>query len=196
MEEQDLALYLLIDTSGSMGWRDGAKLRLAKQLAGSLAYLALVNTEQVSAAALGPGLTGYLPLQRGKAAVGRVWRFLEQLDGAGDTDLNASLRQAGRIIKRPGIAVLISDFLSPSGYHEGLKYLQHLGQQVDCENGEAREVSITPMLLQAYRDRFREFVNELRRFCLNREIAYHTIGAEENPEDIVLRSLRSIGVLG
>ena len=216
MEEQDLLVHLFVDTSGSMAWGEASKLRLAKRLAGALGYLALVNMEQVGVAGLGRGLAPYLPAQRGRGAISRLWGFLQQLEGDGNTDLNTALRQAGKVIRGPGISIVFSDLLSPNGFSEGLKYLQHLGQQVvvlhilapeerdpnlgnfrliDCETGEAREVSITPLLLQAYREQVEQFTGGVRQFCAAREITYYPVGTEENLEDILLRSLRSLGVL-
>lgn len=217
MEEQDLLVHLLVDTSGSMGWGGGSKLRLAKELAGALGYLGLVNMEQVGAAAIGPQMGGFLPVRRGRAAVSRLWGFLHQLRSAGETDLNISLRQAGKIIRGPGVTILFSDLLSPAGFNDGLKYLQYMGQQVvvlhilapeerdpqllgnfrlvDAETGQAREASITPLLLQAYRDRVEQFLYGIRQFCNAREITYHTVGTEEDLEHVLLRSLRGAGVL-
>ncbi len=217
MEEQDLCVHLLVDTSGSMEWGEGAKLKMARELAGALGYLALVNMEQVGAAALSDNMSGFLPLQRGKAGITRLWSYLGQLHPGGATDLNLALRKTGRFIRRPGITVLLSDLMSPAGYQEGLKYLQHLGQQVvvlhimsaaekspellgnyrlvDCENQEFREVSITPMLLEAYRKQVEGFVEGITGFCGSREITYLSVAAEDKLEDILLHSLRSIGVL-
>lgn len=217
MEEQDLCVHLLVDTSGSMEWGEGAKLKMARELAGALGYLALVNMEQVGAAALSDNMSGFLPLQRGKAGITRLWSYLGQLSPGGATDLNLALRKTGRFIRRPGITVLLSDLMSPAGYQEGLKYLQHLGQQVvvlhimsaaekspellgnyklvDCENQEFREVSITPMLLEAYRKQVEGFVEGITGFCGSREITYLSVAAEDKLEDILLHSLRSIGVL-
>ncbi|WP_418791929.1 DUF58 domain-containing protein [Phosphitispora sp. TUW77] len=217
MEEQDLCVHFLVDTSGSMEWGGGTKFKIARELAGALGYLALVNMEQVGAVALNDDMSGFLPLQRGKVGITRLWGYLGQLRSGGATELNLALRSAGRFIRRPGIAVLISDLLSPAGYQEGLKYLQHLGQQVvvlhvmsaaeknpellgnyrlvDCENREFREVSITPMMLEAYRKQVESFEQGIKGFCGNREITYLSVSAEDKLEDILLHSLRSIGVL-
>ncbi|MDR3539745.1 MAG: DUF58 domain-containing protein [Desulfosporosinus sp.] len=217
MEENDLSIHLLLDTSASMAWEGSLKYQLAKQLVGALGYLALVNMEQVGVIALKQGTSRVLPLQRGRNAISRLWGFLSQLEAGGETDLNISLRQTGKYIKSPGIAILLSDMLSPSGYQEGLKYLQHLGQQVvvlhilapeerdpqllgnfrlvDCETGLEKEVSITPILLKAYKDHLEAFISSSKQFCLSREITYHLVGSDDGLEDILLRSLRGAEVL-
>ncbi len=122
MEENDLMIHLLVDTSGSMAWEESHKFLLAKQLAGALGYLALVM-EQVGVIVLNQGANRFLPLQRGRNAISRLWGFLQQLEPGGETDLNISLRQAGKFIKGPGISIVLSDMFSPSGYQEGLKSL-------------------------------------------------------------------------
>jgi uncharacterized protein (DUF58 family) len=217
MEEKDLTLHLLVDTSASMGWQGGEKLKLAKQLAGALGYLALANSEQVGAAALGKKVINFLPGQRGRATVQRFWNFLSRLEPEGATDLNAALRQMGKHIKNPGIIILVSDMLSPEGYSDGIKYLQKLGQQVvilqilapeerdpmllgnfalvDCESNLVKEVSITPLLLEAYKKQVDEFVTGVRSFCLEREITYTLIDPREGLEQILLHSLRGLGVI-
>lgn len=217
MEENDLSIHLLLDTSGSMASEGSLKYHLAKQLAGALGYLALVNMEQVGVIALNQGTSRVLPLQRGRNAISRLWGFLGQLEAGGETDLNLSLRQTGKYIKGPGIVIVLSDLLSPSGFEEGLKFLQHLGQQVvvlhilapeekdpqllgnfrlvDCETGLEKEVSITPILLRAYKDHLETFLSSIKQFCLSREITYHLVGSEDNLEDILLRSLRGAEVL-
>ena len=217
MEENDLMIHLLVDTSGSMAWERSLKFLLAKQLAGALGYLALVNMEQVGVLALNQGTNRFLPLQRGRNAISRLWGFLQQLETGGETDLNMCLRQSGKFIKGPGITIILSDMLSPSGYQEGLKYLQYLGQQVvvlhilapeerdpqllgnfrlvDCETGLEKEVSITPILLKNYKEHLEKFLSSIKQFCLSREMNYHTVSSDENLEDILLRSLRGAEVL-
>jgi len=217
MEENDLLLHLLVDTSGSMAWPAGRKLRLATQLAGALGYLALANMEQVGVVSLNRAAGAQLPLQRGRSAVSRFWGFLQGLEAGGETDLNTALRRAGKFIKGPGVCIVISDLLSPSGYEDGLKYIQHLGQQVvilhvldpaerdpqllgnfrlvDSENGTSKEVSITPLILKAYREQLEQFLNGVKQFCLSRGITYQPVSTTDNLEDILLRSLRGAGIL-
>src|SRR6202522_2974230 len=47
-EEEDLAIYLIVDASASMGFSGGEKLRYAKRLAAALAYVGLANLDRVS----------------------------------------------------------------------------------------------------------------------------------------------------
>src|SRR6201996_7547014 len=47
-EEEDLAIYFVLDTSASMAFGGGAKLRYAKKVVAALAYVGLANLDRVS----------------------------------------------------------------------------------------------------------------------------------------------------
>jgi uncharacterized protein (DUF58 family) len=77
LEEEDLDLTLLIDASASMQFGEPPKLRAAAQIAGALGYVGLSNFDRVSASFFGETLRSGFPPSRGKAATGRLFRFLE-----------------------------------------------------------------------------------------------------------------------
>ncbi|GAW91880.1 DUF58 domain-containing protein [Calderihabitans maritimus] len=218
VEEQDLIIHLFLDCSSSMACGEGRKERFARQVAGALAYLGLMSLEQVGVGGITTGLSHYLPPVRGREAVWKVWDFLESLPSGGQTDLNAALKGFARYRRRQGLAVVISDFLSPAGYREGLAYLQYLGQEVivlqvlspeeldpplrgdlrlvDVETGEAEEISLTPQLLALYRKLLREYIDRLRNFCSSRNMTFLQLDSSMPLEDVILRSLPKVGVLG
>ena len=47
-EEEDLAIYFIVDASSSMGFGDAKKLRYAKRVAAALGYVGLANLDRVS----------------------------------------------------------------------------------------------------------------------------------------------------
>src|SRR5512136_1349897 len=47
-EEEDLAIYFIVDASASMAFGDGKKLRYAKKICAALAYVGLANLDRVS----------------------------------------------------------------------------------------------------------------------------------------------------
>ncbi|NLU49436.1 MAG: DUF58 domain-containing protein [Syntrophomonadaceae bacterium] len=216
MEEQDLLLTIFLDLSQSMGWGEPAKERLARQLAGAFAYLALAGFDRVAVAACADRLQGYLPPVRGRPSLQQVWDFIAGLPLGGLTDLNTALKDFGRCAPGPGVALVVSDLLSPHGFQEGLKYLQYLKQDVillqvlspdelapalhghlrlvDSETGDAREITVTAGLLKAYRRRLEEFTRETRAFCYRRGMAFVQLGSNESFEDIILRTLPRAGV--
>ena len=218
MEEQDLLLTIFIDLSQSMDWGEPSKARMAKQIAAAFAYLALTSFDRVAIGCCSDNLRVYLPPLRGRAALKRVWDFIAGLPCEGNTDLNKSLQDFGRYARGGGMSLVISDFMSPSGYEEALKYLQYLKQDVvvlqllapdeinpplngdlrlvDCESGEAREVTVTPLVLKAYQRKLQEYNEAIRNFCYQRNFGYLQLSSSDPLEDIILRSLPSAGILG
>lgn len=138
-EEEDLALHIIVDASASMNAGTPNKLVYAHQLAMALAYVGVVKQNRVSVAAFGQsagpggGATGTLrqlsPV-RGRTGVHHVASFLlESLDAAqkastaagspgvgvqNPPDIAKALRTFARTRKGKGIAVVLSDFLTPS----------------------------------------------------------------------------------
>ena len=133
-EEEDLHIYLLVDTSASMRWTvldprtdaplRASKLDLARRLAGTLAYIGLANLDRVNVQFFSSQLGPDLGMGRGKSHFHNVVRFLDRLpDDAGETDFNRSLRAFGQRTKRRGLVLILSDFFDPRGYEEALNYL-------------------------------------------------------------------------
>src|SRR6185437_3063910 len=81
-------------------------------------------------AACRAGFDNYLPPVAGRAAAGRVWRFLVDQPLDGGTDLGRALSGYAPHTRGPGMAVVLSDLLTPSDWRAGLRALRGLRQQV------------------------------------------------------------------
>src|SRR5437588_10586110 len=190
--EENLAVTILVDCSDSM--RHGEKAALATNLAAALSYIALKSEDSVLVGALTDRLAAYRRAGSGGHAVWSVGAFLSQLPQAGATDLNRALYDLGRVITGPGLAIVISDFLSPSGYQTGLRSLARLRQEVALvqvlapdeiepdlqgdwqlrasEGSGSIDVSITPAVLEAYRRRLEMYMQELASFAHDHAMTY------------------------
>lgn len=139
-EEEDLYIYLLIDSSTSMRLgspgpggtllsrgSDGriAKLGYAAQVGAALAYVGLSNLDRVAVYAFSDGLRGQLPPARGKGRMFKVFEFLSGLSPAGQTDLRTALTEFVHRTRRRGVVVVLSDFYDTAGYEEGLNLLRY-----------------------------------------------------------------------
>jgi len=149
-EEEDLAVHILLDGSGSMDWgsesanrriSESANQRIsesnkwlyARRLAAALGYVALTSGDRLTVANLGSSFVIHYSLfgpVRGRGHTLRLFEWLGGLEAQGTTDLNASLRGYGISGGRPGLAVLISDLFSPAGYLEGLTSLAARGHEI------------------------------------------------------------------
>ncbi|MFZ5909448.1 MAG: DUF58 domain-containing protein [Chloroflexota bacterium] len=121
-EEEDLAVYILLDASRSMGWgeNDLDKFQYALRLAAGLGAVALASGDRLVAAALRDGgVAQEFGPARGQAALPRLFRFLEGLEAQGKTDLEASLRQFFVTPRRAGLVILLSDLLSAQALRPG-----------------------------------------------------------------------------
>src|SRR5216684_599944 len=220
--EEDLSLTVLLDTSASMAWGTPRKSRLAAQLAGALAFIALQSGDRVEIAACqDQGVVERLPNLRGEAATWPAWRMLERLDSQqdGTTDLNAALAASARYLRGAGLAVIISDLFSPSGYQQGIDALLSRRQDVllvhllspdemepptdligewrllDSESSAPVEATITPSVLRAYRRLLASFSNEAADFCRRRGIVYLQLRSDVRLQDVLVRTFRTAGIL-
>jgi uncharacterized protein (DUF58 family) len=180
--DEDVTLTVWIDTSASMTYGEPSKLRAAASLAAALGYVALGTYDRACVATFASEARMLTPRLRGRAATRRLWTALAGLDGSGRTDFGAIGRAATRAA--PGIAVVISDFLSDPGPEAALAALRRAGQEpvlvrllsrqemepdlrgdlrlVDAETRAAVEVTVTPASIVAYRRRLADRTNALR----------------------------------
>lgn len=104
-------LALLLDTSASMAFPDGAsKLRQAKVLAASLAFLALRRGDSVKVTRLDGGAFRHVvSLRPAPRSLHAITRALSPLAATGDGDLAAALAAAGSSTLRHSCCVVLSD---------------------------------------------------------------------------------------
>jgi uncharacterized protein (DUF58 family) len=216
-EEEDLAIYFIIDQSRSMAFGDGQKLRYAKRLAAALAYVGLANLDRVSIVATADRVTERMQETRGKARIFKVFRFLTQLKAEGTTDLGEAMKTFVAQNKRRGLAVLISDLYDPAGFEAGINVLRYnkfdpfvvhvtdpadarpkLAGDVllyDCETGDEREVTVTAKVLERFEHVYGEYLSEIERFCSTRQVPYIRADVGVPFEELILRVFRRGGFL-
>jgi uncharacterized protein (DUF58 family) len=216
-EEEDLAIYLIVDASASMGFGGGEKLRYAKRLAAALAYVGLANLDRVSIVATNDRVMERMPTTRGKARIFKVFRFLGSLEPSGTTNLADALKAFVAQNKRRGLAVLLSDLYDPAGFEQGINVLRYnkfepfvvhvvdpaesrpkLQGDVllyDCETGEEREVTVTPKILAKFAAVHKEYTDEVSRFCATRQVSYIAADVAVPFDELILRVFRRGGFL-
>ena len=218
--EEDLALAVVLDASASMAWGKPSKGRLAAQLAGALAFIALQSGDRVEIAACREsGVVQRLPAMRGEAAVLAAWRLLERLEFSGATDLNAGLSASARYLRGAGLTVIVSDLFSPTGYQQGIDALLARRQDVllihvlspdevqppadllgewrllDVEPTAPLEATLTPSVLKAYRRLLEGFRQEAADYCRRRGLTYVPLRSDVDLQDVLVRTFRTAGIL-
>ena len=212
--EENLTITVLIDCSDSMHHGKPAKAPLATALAAAISYVALKCEDRVIVGALTDRLAAYRKAGSGKNAIWTVGEFLNRLPRSGTTDLNRALYDLGRIVSGPGLTIVISDFLAPGGYQTGIRAVRQLRQEVallqilapdelepdlqgdwrlrDSEGGGNIDVSASPSVLSAYRQRLALFTQELASFAHSYAMTYTLIPSDTSIIDVVQRILRQV----
>jgi uncharacterized protein (DUF58 family) len=213
-EEQDLPIYLFIDSSQSMGSQDGEpeKFDQARRIAAALCYIGLAHLDRVTIMPFDETVKEERNAGQGKGRIFRVFEQLEQMTTGGKTNMAEAFKLFAARGRRQGLVVVISDFLDPSGYETALKVLQARGHDVyvvqmaseadrdpgalgdvkfvDTETMEVRDVEVTPALAAAYRKEWERHTEELQQFCGRYNIGYVRADVERPVEDIILQTFR------
>lgn len=111
-DETNLRAYLLLDTSGSMGYGGGgrpSKLLHAARLAAALAWLLLRQGDAVGLLTFGERLGTYLPPRARPDHFWRLVELMEQAPIAGPTNVVAALENIAEVAARRSLVVLFSD---------------------------------------------------------------------------------------
>lgn len=112
--ETNFVCHLLLDTSASMRYGEGAsqKLRYASQMAASLAYAIVRQSDKVSLATFDDEVRGFVPPSNSMAQIVRVTEHLDQTDPVHKTDLARCLNELTGRMKRREIVFVLSDFFT------------------------------------------------------------------------------------
>lgn len=213
--EEDLDVRIYVDTSASMGFGEPSKLFFGAQLAAALAYLGLRLGDRVSVQGFGADLEAGSEPSRGRGRIWRVFEYLAGLVAEGETDFGRAFGQSARGGR--AAAFVISDFLSPSGYEEGLRACAGRNSQVtllhvmtgaernpevygdlaleDIETGARVEVTASGSVKRAYRTAFEAHARSIAQFGRRYGMTYVAAPVEEPLEQLILQSLRSTGVV-
>jgi len=223
IEEEDLLVHMLLDTSSSMNWGEPNKFWYTLRAAAALGFVVLAGLERLTVTALGrassqaasdPGL--YFPPHRGKQQAMALFSFLQALTTNGRTDLAPRLRAYAAHITQPGPLLLFSDLLDP-GWADGLQALAARGFEVtilhilapdeanpdldgdlklrDCETSTELEITADDDLLYRYRQGLQAWQEELHRFCGARSMHYVPLETSLPFEELLFNLLQQQGVL-
>lgn len=222
-EEEDLTIHLLVDASQSMAFGGGSgsedrptKFDYARKVAAALGYVGLVTYDRVSVAGFSQTVGKRVPILRSRAAVPQLFQYLEQLRPGGATDFAPALQNYTLRAPSPGVCVVLSDFFDPH-WEKGIRALlsrrfqvvllqildpgeiepEMIGdlRLVDSETGESREISVTPQILDRYREALGVFCSHLSETSSRYGMDYIRIATDAPIEDLLLKTLRDAGLL-
>jgi len=197
-EETNLRCHLLVDLSGSMGFRSEraalSKLEYAQSLSAALAYLMLHQQDAVGTLLFADRPQHYVPARAVRSHLDVILKTLGGAAPGGRTRLGPALHELAERIRRRGLVVLCSDLMDhPSEVLSGLQHFRHRHHEVivfhildpdevdfpytdtstfvDMESGE--RLTTEPWeIARRYREKLAAWSDNYRRTCRERLIDY------------------------
>jgi len=214
-EETNLRSYIFLDTSNSMAYNSGnniSKLNYSLTLAAALSYLMIHQQDAVSLTLYSEKINKFLPPKSSRAYLQEILKNLATVEASAKTNTAASLNEAAEKIKRRGLVVIISDFFDDINFVlKALKHFSYNKNEVivfqvldpiektfsfgkdaifkDLETGD--EMTTQPYQIQkAYREAMGEFINRIKKECLNSNIDYNLIETSDPYDKALLRYIQ------
>lgn len=197
-EETNLRCHLLVDLSGSMGFRSSrasmSKLEYARSLAAALSYLMLRQQDAVGTLLFAEGPVQFVPARSVRSHLDVLLATLASGQPQGRTKLGPVLHELAERVKRRGLIVLLSDLMdTPDEVLSGLQHFRHRHHEVivfhlldpdevefpyhdtstfvDMESGE--RITTEPWEIGArYRERLAAWREKYRRSCREQRVDY------------------------
>jgi uncharacterized protein (DUF58 family) len=120
-EEREMALFLVMDVSASLGIGTGkySKQEAVAILTALLALSAVHNNDRVGAAFFSDHIEKWVPPRKGRNQIFRLANDILGWEAKGKgSNLDLALRGVHESVKRRGICVIISDFRTPPCWRE------------------------------------------------------------------------------
>jgi uncharacterized protein (DUF58 family) len=127
-EETNLKAYLVVDTSGSMGYSGRAisKFEYARQLAAALAYLMISQRDAVGLVTFDSAIRAMIPASSAPSHFSVLCKSLADARIGGETPLSTILHGLAERIRRRGLVIVMSDgFDQLDELTNALQHLRH-----------------------------------------------------------------------
>lgn len=215
-EETNLKAYLVVDSSGSMGYAGGtvSKFEYARRLAASLAYMMISQRDAVGLVTFDDAVRAMIPAKSAPGHFSVLCKTLEDARTGGETPLSGILHTLAERIKRRGLVVIISDgFDQVDELTAALGHLRHRRHEVLFLHTLAPEeeefpfrrpsrfrnleridqqLRVDPVSLRAaYLERFNAFCETLKERARAMDADYHRASTAVTVEKTLLDYLAS-----
>lgn len=204
-EEREGVFHIFLDSSSSMDYGERNKKVAALQIAGSLAYMVLKNSDRVSVHTV---RQDSVTVSKGRVGMSGFMRILSELDDYEFDDrggfLNGILRYP---FQTKGVSILISDFYEIEQLETLLKYLKYKKQEIiliqvlskeecnpeltgalrliDSESDDFFPMSVTGNVLREYQNAYEQFKTELRKQARKYQAGLTEVMSDESFEQIL-----------
>ncbi len=167
LPDRGLDAWLLVDITRSLDWGTARclKRQLAIEFSAVVGQLLIGRGNRVGALLFDDRVRSIIPPSAGRTALLQLIARMERAadvqhvpspsgggQGGGGTDLGRALTEAGRLIRRPSMMVLISDFMTPGGWQQPLSALAIRHEVVAAWITDPREREIPDVGLVTFED--------------------------------------------
>jgi uncharacterized protein (DUF58 family) len=218
-QEVDLFAYVFVDASASMAFPSREEKFLpASHVALALSYVILANQDHVKLHLLEDNGGTASPFYRGRRRMRDCIEFMNATEPRGSLDLASSLSRHLQRLRRPGKAILISDFLMPAAaYQQGLNLLRAFNLDIvaiqvlsraevdppfpngsvaliDSENQNEIKHQWSAAARREYQNRLAHHNLEIRSFCHQSGMHYSFYVTDRDLGEFVFATLPAIGL--
>jgi uncharacterized protein (DUF58 family) len=167
LPDRGLDAWLLVDITRSLDWGTARclKRQLAIEFSAVVGQLLIGRGNRVGALLFDDRVRSIIPPSAGRTALLQLIARMERAaggqhvpspsgggQGGGGTDLGRALTEAGRLIRRPSMMVLISDFMTPGGWQQPLTALAIRHELVAAWITDPREREIPDVGVVTFED--------------------------------------------
>lgn len=203
-DEEDLAVYFLVDASSSMDFGKPSKWLTLQKICAALSFVSLNSGDAISARPLGHRIN---PLSnvRGRPGFVKLSKWLESVEPTGERTLESDLKLFANSASRLGLVVILSDFLDPMAV-SGVRSIAAKGHEVwliqvlsdielspdlegdlrliDSENEGKAEITINSLTLREYESNLLSHNQSLANEALRSGGRYALVEAGSSLADI------------
>jgi len=203
-EETNLRCYILLDSSGSMGYRsDGmSKLEYGEHLAAALTYLMLRQQDSVGLVTFDEAIRRYIPPRNNPRHLKIIVEELERLKPGRRTKVSNIFHDLAERVHRRGLIIVISDlFDDPEEVLVSLQHFRHKKHEVIVFHlldpyeltfpfervtlfrglEDDRRILTEPgVLRKKYLEQLNAFIERLKKGCRDNRIDYFQVNTEED----------------
>lgn len=218
VEEEDLFVHLLLDTSRSMAWGNPVKYDYARQLAAGLGLIALSNLDRAAVVPLaGPDPVGWRPA-RGKHRFVQMLRYLAELPVAENPiSMTDSINRWLTFQPRRGLVIWLTDFWGADLQDafralDRVRYSKHEVAAIqivdqgeltpqdpgefeleEMENGSLKRVILDAAAFRQYQEKLNEYQESIHQYCVRWSIPLLQLPTTVDPAEALTRALRKGG---
>ena len=212
-DERQMHNQIYIDCSASMACGKPEKAAAALRVAAAFGYLSVASMDRVSYKLMKETTLEDIGFKiTNKDSFYRAAQVLEDVEFAGDLDLEKAIVGAEAPGHDDGLTIIISDFMTESNWKKAIDFLLYHRREVmliqvmspdelypdfdgrvhmmdsealDIADGRNMRVVVTKKMVEAYQKALDEYEKEIIDFCAARNVTFFTVLSDDPIEKVI-----------